>query len=76
MNVYLLPFILQIYSLKIDNPNDCAKKFLSNNTVGLIFFLGIVLGTLLQDSNSKKTETSEILRKITPSQQIVQMQPK
>ncbi|XP_058454221.1 4-hydroxybenzoate polyprenyltransferase, mitochondrial [Malaya genurostris] len=36
----------QIYSLNIDNPTDCATKFISNHQVGLILFLGIVLGTL------------------------------
>ncbi|XP_053698218.1 4-hydroxybenzoate polyprenyltransferase, mitochondrial [Sabethes cyaneus] len=36
----------QIFSLNIDNPTDCATKFISNHQVGLILFLGIVLGTL------------------------------
>ncbi|XP_065079264.1 4-hydroxybenzoate polyprenyltransferase, mitochondrial [Ochlerotatus camptorhynchus] len=36
----------QIYSLNINNPTDCANKFISNHQVGLILFLGIVLGTL------------------------------
>ncbi|XP_055523799.1 4-hydroxybenzoate polyprenyltransferase, mitochondrial [Wyeomyia smithii] len=36
----------QIYSLNIHNPKDCANKFISNHQVGLILFLGIVLGTL------------------------------
>lgn len=36
----------QIYSLNIDNPTDCATKFISNHQVGLILFLGIVLGTV------------------------------
>lgn len=38
----------QIYTLNIDNPSDCASKFISNYQVGLILFLGIVLGTLLK----------------------------
>ncbi|XP_030369499.1 4-hydroxybenzoate polyprenyltransferase, mitochondrial [Scaptodrosophila lebanonensis] len=44
----------QIYSLNIDNPSDCAKKFFSNHQVGLILFLGIVLGTLLKSKDAKK----------------------
>lgn len=36
----------QIYSLNINNPTDCASKFISNQQVGLLLFLGIVLGTL------------------------------
>ncbi|EDW24381.1 GL24118 [Drosophila persimilis] len=43
----------KIYSLNIDNPTDCAKKFLSNHQVGLILFLGIVLGTLLKANDTK-----------------------
>ncbi|XP_022224884.2 4-hydroxybenzoate polyprenyltransferase, mitochondrial [Drosophila obscura] len=45
--------VQQIYSLNIDNPTDCAKKFLSNHQVGLILFLGIVLGTLLKADETK-----------------------
>lgn len=41
----------QIYSLNIDNPTDCANKFISNHQVGLILFLGIVLGTLYKGYN-------------------------
>ncbi|XP_055375037.1 4-hydroxybenzoate polyprenyltransferase, mitochondrial [Condylostylus longicornis] len=50
----------QIYSLNIDIPSDCAKKFISNSQVGLILFLGIVLGTLLkpQDNNNNKSLTA------------------
>jgi len=43
----------QIATLDIHNSEDCAKKFLSNRRVGLVLFLGIVLGTYLKDpSNS------------------------
>lgn len=44
----------QIFSLNIDNPQDCAKKFISNHQVGLLLFIGIVLGTLLK----KQTQDS------------------
>ncbi|XP_073815999.1 ubiquinone biosynthesis protein COQ2, mitochondrial [Musca autumnalis] len=46
--------IQQIYSLNIDNATDCAKKFFSNSQVGLILFLGIVLGTLLKSEDTIK----------------------
>ena len=36
----------QIATLDIDNKEDCAKKFVSNRRVGLILFVGCVLGTL------------------------------
>ncbi|KAI9584901.1 hypothetical protein GQX74_006796 [Glossina fuscipes] len=41
-----------ISSLNIDNPTDCAKKFISNHQVGLILFIGIVLGTLMKTNDS------------------------
>ncbi|KAI5639359.1 ubiA prenyltransferase family domain-containing protein [Phthorimaea operculella] len=34
----------QIYTLNMDNPDDCAKKFKSNSMIGLIIFLGILGG--------------------------------
>lgn len=42
----------QIYSLNINNPSDCARKFISNHQVGLLLFVGIVLGTLLKTTNN------------------------
>merc|ERR1711874_520958 len=42
-----------VSTLDINNSEDCAKKFLSNRRIGLILFVGIVLGTYLKDpSNS------------------------
>lgn len=46
--------IQQIYSLNINNPSDCAKKFFSNNHIGLILFLGIVIGTLMKSKENSK----------------------
>lgn len=43
----------QIHSLNIDNPKDCAKKFLSNHQIGALLFAGIVLGTYLKESNNQ-----------------------
>lgn len=46
----------QIATLDIENGEDCAKKFVSNRHVGLVLFLGIVLGTYLKDpENSSLT---------------------
>lgn len=48
----------QIYSLNINNPSDCARKFISNHQVGLLLFVGIVLGTLLKtNANSDKPKS-------------------
>ncbi|XP_043259551.1 4-hydroxybenzoate polyprenyltransferase, mitochondrial [Colletes gigas] len=44
----------QIYSLNINNPVDCAKKFMSNHRVGMILFAGIVLGNLVKNSVNEK----------------------
>ncbi|PRD45694.1 4-hydroxybenzoate octaprenyltransferase [Phyllobacterium phragmitis] len=36
----------QIISLDIDNPDQCLRLFKSNNTVGWLIFVGLVLGSL------------------------------
>ncbi|KAJ2942489.1 hypothetical protein O0L34_g16094 [Tuta absoluta] len=52
----------QIYTLNIDNPEDCAKKFKSNSMVGLIIFLGILGGGYKQYlSNREKNRGKEDL---------------
>ncbi|XP_067870313.1 4-hydroxybenzoate polyprenyltransferase, mitochondrial isoform X2 [Heterodontus francisci] len=47
----------QIYSLDINNPQDCWKKFCLNRTLGFILFSGIVLGNLWKRKN--KTDKTE-----------------
>ncbi|XP_071644168.1 4-hydroxybenzoate polyprenyltransferase, mitochondrial [Temnothorax longispinosus] len=49
----------QIYTLNINNPTDCAKKFMSNHKVGMILFIGIVLGNLMKKSIVKKENEIE-----------------
>ncbi len=51
----------QIYSLNIDNPSDCARKFISNHQVGLLLFVGIVLGTLLKSENNNSDKPKSAL---------------
>lgn len=53
----------QVYKLDIDNPTDCANKFISNHQVGLILFLGIVLGMLskVEKKNDEETKIDEIV---------------
>ncbi|XP_037385776.1 4-hydroxybenzoate polyprenyltransferase, mitochondrial [Talpa occidentalis] len=46
----------QIYTLDIHRPDDCWSKFTSNRTVGLIIFLGIVLGNLWKEKMTDETE--------------------
>ncbi|XP_017307270.1 4-hydroxybenzoate polyprenyltransferase, mitochondrial [Ictalurus punctatus] len=43
----------QIYSLDINSPEDCWKKFASNRNLGLLLFLGIVLGNLWKRKDSQ-----------------------
>lgn len=48
----------QITSLNINNPTDCAKKFLSNHQVGLLLFIGIGLGTYLKQVKDNSSTTT------------------
>lgn len=41
----------QIYTLDINKPEDCWKKFVSNRNLGLLLFLGIVIGNLWKTRN-------------------------
>lgn len=59
----------QIYFLNINNPNDCARKFISNHQVGLLLFIGIVLGTLLKDEKPNKNNNGTVLNTSTIIQQ-------
>ncbi|XP_051026350.1 4-hydroxybenzoate polyprenyltransferase, mitochondrial [Acomys russatus] len=45
----------QIYTVDIHRPEDCWDKFTSNRTVGILLFLGIVLGNLWKEK-TKETE--------------------
>ncbi|KAI4498796.1 hypothetical protein M0802_005971 [Mischocyttarus mexicanus] len=49
----------QIYTLDINNPNDCAKKFISNRSVGLIIFIGIILSNLRKDFPEKQDQRNK-----------------
>lgn len=44
----------QITSLNMNDPGDCARKFISNYQVGLIIFLGIVFGNYLKSKHDNK----------------------
>lgn len=46
----------QISTLRIDSPADCSSKFVSNSSVGLILFCGILLGTLLKKDKKESKE--------------------
>lgn len=44
----------QIGTLNINDPEDCWKKFRSNNRVGAILFAGIVAGSLAKVALDKQ----------------------
>ncbi|KAM4706440.1 4-hydroxybenzoate polyprenyltransferase, mitochondrial [Discoglossus pictus] len=46
----------QIYTLDIDSTEDCWKKFSANRNVGLLLFMGIVLGNLWKTQDNRKTQ--------------------
>ncbi|KAM8968955.1 4-hydroxybenzoate polyprenyltransferase, mitochondrial [Sarcophilus harrisii] len=43
----------QIYTLDIHKPEDCWDKFISNRTIGIMLFIGIILGNLLKEKKPK-----------------------
>lgn len=55
----------QIWSLNIDNPSDCARKFISNHQVGLLLFVGIVLGTLVKSEKTSDKPKSFLPAPVT-----------
>ncbi|XP_059867650.1 4-hydroxybenzoate polyprenyltransferase, mitochondrial isoform X2 [Delphinus delphis] len=54
--IYDTIYAHQIYTLDIHRPEDCWDKFTSNRTIGLIIFLGIVLGNLWKEKETDKTK--------------------
>lgn len=63
----------QIYTLNIDDPTDCAKKFISNHYVGLIIFAGILLGVYAQKpAHDRKIDSESLFQSLIPKH--VQMQ--
>lgn len=44
----------QIMTLDINDPKDCANKFLSNRRVGMVLFMGIVIGTFMKGEGHDK----------------------
>ncbi|KAI7812807.1 4-hydroxybenzoate polyprenyltransferase, mitochondrial [Triplophysa rosa] len=46
----------QIYTVDINRPEDCWKKFASNRNLGLLLFLGIVTGNLWKKRNDDQYE--------------------
>lgn len=49
----------QIYTLDIHRPEDCWGKFASNRTIGIILFLGILLGNLWKEKTNETKKNIE-----------------
>ncbi|KAI3372625.1 hypothetical protein L3Q82_023104 [Scortum barcoo] len=52
----------QIYTLDINKPEDCWKKFVSNRNLGLLLFLGIVAGNLWKERKETLLQNEEAIR--------------
>lgn len=48
----------QIYNLNTSDMDECAKKFISNQRIGLILFFGIIVGNLMKSKNDDKSHNS------------------
>jgi 4-hydroxybenzoate polyprenyl transferase len=44
--ILLQLFFFQIHTLKVEKPNDCIKKFKSNNLLGFLIFINILIGKI------------------------------
>ena len=51
----------QIKTLNINDTEDCAKKFRSNRFVGLIIFLGLMMGTLAKTEEREPLHVQDIV---------------
>ena len=51
----------QIWTLDINNREDCANKFTSNRWVVLRVFLGLSLGTLMKEKDQDPISVQEIV---------------
>ena len=45
--LFLQLFFFQVHSLDVDKPKDCIKRFKSNNILGFLVFINILIGKLL-----------------------------
>lgn len=53
-------FCFQLYTLNINNPVDCSMTFVSNRNVGLLLFVGIVMGNLFKRKEENNVESKKI----------------
>lgn len=54
--------LFKIYTLDINKPEDCWKKFSSNRNLGLLLLLGIVAGNLWKERRETLQPNEEAVR--------------
>ena len=47
--IFSISFFFQIYTVDLNNPDDCGSKFRSNRNLGLLFWFMIMAGNLLRE---------------------------
>ncbi|XP_035515059.1 4-hydroxybenzoate polyprenyltransferase, mitochondrial [Morone saxatilis] len=62
LSTVALHLTYQIYTLDINKPEDCWKKFVSNRNLGLLLFLGIVAGNLWKERRDTLLQNEEAFR--------------
>lgn len=60
-----ISLVLQLYTVDLNNPDDCASKFRSNTQLGFVMFLGIVLGNLLKTEEKSSDKSVEQEKTVT-----------
>eukprot|EP00117_Sycon_ciliatum_P010125 scpid64247/ scgid12147/ 4-hydroxybenzoate polyprenyltransferase, mitochondrial; COQ2 homolog; Para-hydroxybenzoate--polyprenyltransferase len=58
----------QISTVDLDKPADCGAKFMSNQQIGLILFIGIVLGTLLKKPTTAESDCLQRAQSTIPTE--------
>lgn len=60
-----ISLVLQLYTVDLNNPDDCASKFRSNTQLGFVMFMGIVLGNLLKKEEKSSDKSVEQEKTVT-----------
>ncbi|CAG2245546.1 COQ2 [Mytilus edulis] len=50
----------QLYTVDLNNADDCAAKFRSNTGLGFVMFIGIVTGTLMKTQKNEKDQLDDV----------------
>lgn len=53
-------YFFQLYTVDLNNADDCAAKFRSNTGLGFVMFIGIVTGTLMKTQKNEKDQLDDV----------------